>query len=71
LKMKDRTPTLFAIAIIHWRVGDNAAARQIAKMLIAAPKTSPHLRSLAKQLDRRLDPTKKPVEPVTPAGETR
>jgi hypothetical protein len=54
LQMKDRMPTLFAIAILHSRMGDDATARQIAKLLVAAPKISPRLRFLAQRLDQRL-----------------
>jgi hypothetical protein len=69
-KMRDKTRTLFAIAVIHWRVGDDAGARQIAEFLIAAPETSPQLRSLAKQLKKRLALKNPPAAPVAaaPAG---
>jgi hypothetical protein len=63
-RMKDKMPTLFAIAIIHWRVGDDVTACQIAKLLIGAPRISPQLHALAQQLDKSLASTKTPGLPA-------
>jgi hypothetical protein len=65
--MKNKSVTQFANAMIDWRVGDEAGARRIAELLITAPETPPYWRSLACQLDRRLDSGRKPVEPRAPA----
>jgi hypothetical protein len=53
-KMRDKTRTWFAVAIIHWRMGDDVAARQITRVLIAAPDISPKLRFLAQRLNQQL-----------------
>ena len=63
-KMSDKTRTLFAIAIVHWRKGDFVTARQIAKLLVAAPTISPRLRSLTQRLSKELPPTKTPYAPA-------
>jgi Flp pilus assembly protein TadD len=60
-KMKDKTRTWFAVAVIHWRMGDFGTARQITKALIAAPETPPQMRALARRLIKQLPPAETPA----------
>jgi hypothetical protein len=57
-KMRDKTRAWFAIAVLRWRMGDDAAARQIAKSLLATPTLSARLRFLTQRLNWRLNSTK-------------
>ena len=63
-KMRDKTRTWFAVAVIHWRIGDLDAARQITRALIAAPDVSPRLHSLAQRLAKRLAEAEAPAAPA-------
>jgi hypothetical protein len=63
-KMRDKTRAWFAIAVLRWRMGDDAAARQIAKSLLATPKLSARLRFLTQRLNWRLNATKAPGVPA-------
>jgi hypothetical protein len=66
-KMSDKMRTLLAIAIVHWRLKDYASARQIARLLVAAPRASPELRRLAQRLIDRLPSEETPaVSPEPP-----
>jgi tetratricopeptide (TPR) repeat protein len=63
-RMGDKTRLMFAIAMLRWRMGDDAAARPIVKSLLAAPKISARLRFLAQRLNWRLSTPDASATPV-------
>ena len=68
-EMPDRSLTLFALAVVHWRVQHFELARQIDELLLKSPKTDPQVHWLAEVLHRRLPPpAPKPEGAAPPAA---
>jgi len=67
-RMKDKSRTLLAMAIIRWRRKDYPTARKITGLLIDSPQVSPAVRSLAKQLDARAAEAAEPPAVSTTAN---
>lgn len=65
-KMRDKTRAWFAIALLRWRMGDDAAAGQIAKTLLATPQLSARLHFLTQRLNWRLTSAKRLEPPLPP-----
>jgi len=63
-KMRDKTRVTFAMAVLRWRTGDDAAARQMVKSMLATPKISARLRFLAQRLNWRLSTPDASATPV-------
>lgn len=62
-QMRDKSRTLFAIAVVRWRLRDYATSRQITEVLLAAPQVSPQIRRLTQRLNARL-----PIADTPPAS---
>jgi cytochrome c-type biogenesis protein CcmH/NrfG len=65
-QMRDKTRTLFALALVRWRAGDYVTSRKITEALLASPQASAHWGILARQLNKRLPPSAE--EPAAPAA---
>ena len=65
-QMRDKSLTLFALAVVHSRVGHWESARQITDLLMTSPQATPQIRMLAEILHRRLPPAAAP--PPSPGG---
>ncbi len=53
-KMRDKSLTLFALAVVHARVGHDDLARQIVELVLKSPRITPQVRMLAEHLSRHL-----------------
>jgi hypothetical protein len=68
-QMRDTARTLYAFAVVRWRVKDYATSRAIIEKLLANPRLSPVLRRSTQRLNARLPPPAEPASAPVVAAE--